>query len=107
VRLEIESRAATNRARIGTQFFPASGATSSEPFFERTGERGLVNGPSLGTRPRWAGAGQEPKLETAIREALRQPGRTEGVRKIAERFGVNPGTVQRISRPFEGAGVAV
>jgi DNA invertase Pin-like site-specific DNA recombinase len=48
-----------------------------------------------------------PELETAIREALRQPGRTEGVRKIAERFGVNPGTVQRISRPFEGAGVAV
>ena len=32
-------------------------------------------------------------------------GRTEGVRKIAERFGVNPGTVQRISRPFEGANV--
>jgi hypothetical protein len=25
------------------------------------------------------------------------------VRKIAERFGVNPGTVQRISRPFEDA----
>jgi hypothetical protein len=24
------------------------------------------------------------------------------VRKIAERFGVNPGTVQRISRPFAG-----
>jgi len=23
------------------------------------------------------------------------------VRKIAERFGVNPGTVQRIARPFE------
>jgi hypothetical protein len=32
---------------------------------------------------------------------------TEGVRKIAARFGVNPGTVQRISRPFEGASVAV
>jgi DNA invertase Pin-like site-specific DNA recombinase len=44
------------------------------------------------------------QLERAIREALRQPGRTEGVRKIAERFGVNPGTVQRISCPFEGAG---
>jgi hypothetical protein len=24
-----------------------------------------------------------------------------GVRKIAERFGVDPGTVQRISRPFD------
>jgi len=48
-----------------------------------------------------------PELVTAIREALSQPGRTEGVRKIAERFGVNPGTVQRISRPFECAGVAL
>jgi hypothetical protein len=25
---------------------------------------------------------------------------------IAERFGVNPSTVQRISRPFDGASVA-
>jgi hypothetical protein len=39
--------------------------------------------------------------------ALNKPGRTEGVRKIAERFGVNAGTVQRISRPFDGAGVGV
>jgi hypothetical protein len=31
------------------------------------------------------------------------PGRTEGVRKIAARFGVDPATVQRISRPFAGA----
>jgi DNA invertase Pin-like site-specific DNA recombinase len=38
------------------------------------------------------------KLENAIREALNKPGRP-GVRKIAERFGVDPGTVQRISRP--------
>lgn len=29
--------------------------------------------------------------------------RTEGVRKIAARFGVDPGTVQRISRPFVDA----
>jgi hypothetical protein len=36
-----------------------------------------------------------------------KPGRTEGVRKIAARFGVDPGTVQRISRrPFDGASVA-
>jgi DNA invertase Pin-like site-specific DNA recombinase len=46
------------------------------------------------------------KTEEAIREALNAPGRTEGVRKIAARFGVDPGTVQRISRPFEGASVA-
>jgi hypothetical protein len=44
-----------------------------------------------------------------IRKALAAPGRS-GVRKIAERFGVDPGTVQRISRrrPFaEGAASVV
>jgi DNA invertase Pin-like site-specific DNA recombinase len=41
-----------------------------------------------------------PELEERIRAALDKPGRTEGVRKIAARFGVNPKTVQRISRPF-------
>jgi DNA invertase Pin-like site-specific DNA recombinase len=40
------------------------------------------------------------ELENRIREALRTPGRP-GVRQIAERFHVSPGTVQRISRPFE------
>jgi DNA invertase Pin-like site-specific DNA recombinase len=46
-------------------------------------------------------------LEERIRAALDEPGRP-GVRKIAARFGVDPGTVQRISRPFaEGASVAV
>ena len=44
-----------------------------------------------------------PELENRIREALNEPGRTDGVRKIADRFGVNPGTVQRISRPFEAS----
>ena len=29
-----------------------------------------------------------------------------GVRVIAKQFGVDPGTVQRISRPFDGASVA-
>ena len=38
--------------------------------------------------------------------ALNAPGRTEGVRKIAARFGVNPSTVQRIGRPFDGVRVA-
>ena len=46
------------------------------------------------------------QLEKRIREALATPGRP-GVRVIAERFGVNPSTVQRISRPFDGASVAV
>ena len=38
--------------------------------------------------------------------ALRTPGRTEGVRKIAERFGVDPSTVQRISRPLDVSAAA-
>ena len=46
------------------------------------------------------------ETEKAIRVALNKPGRTEGVRKIAARFGVDPGTVQRISRPFEDASIA-
>jgi hypothetical protein len=43
-------------------------------------------------------------LEKRILAALKAPGRTEGVRKIAARFGVDPSTVQRISRPFSDAG---
>jgi len=43
-----------------------------------------------------------PALEKRIREALAAPGRP-GVRVIAKRFGVNPGTVQRISRPSSTA----
>ena len=42
----------------------------------------------------------DPELEKRIREALKAPGRTEGVRKIAARFGVNASTVQRINGPF-------
>jgi Resolvase, N terminal domain len=38
-----------------------------------------------------------------VRAGLGRP----GIRVIAERFGVNPSTVQRISRPFDGASVAV
>src|SRR5262249_23788248 len=40
-----------------------------------------------------------PALEKRIREALATPGRPGG-RVIAKRFGVDPGTEQRISRPF-------
>jgi DNA invertase Pin-like site-specific DNA recombinase len=43
-----------------------------------------------------------PELEQRIREALDKPGRS-GVRKIAAQFGVDPSTVQRISRPLEVA----
>jgi DNA-binding MarR family transcriptional regulator len=45
------------------------------------------------------------ELENRIKAALAKPGRP-GVRKIAEQFGVDPGTVQRISRPLEAGGVA-
>jgi DNA invertase Pin-like site-specific DNA recombinase len=62
--------------------------------------RAKAEGKQLG-RPRIA-----PALDARILAALKAPGRTEGVRKIAKRFGVDPGTVQRISRPFDGASVA-
>ena len=51
-----------------------------------------------------------PRIAAELRErieaALKAPNRTEGVRVIAERLGVNPSTVQTISmelarRPFE------
>jgi DNA invertase Pin-like site-specific DNA recombinase len=44
----------------------------------------------------------DPKLKKRISEALAAPGRIEGVRKIAERLGVNPGTVQSISMELSG-----
>ena len=62
--------------------------------------RAKAEGKQLG-RPRISS-----ELEAKVLAALRAPGRTEGVRKIAKRFGVNPGTVQRISRPLESAEAA-
>jgi DNA invertase Pin-like site-specific DNA recombinase len=57
-------------------------------------------------RARDEGKRLAPALEKRIREALATPGRP-GVRVIAKQFGVNPGTVQRISRPFEQDAVAL
>ena len=57
-------------------------------------KRAVSEGQTLGRPP------IAPELEKRIYAALKAPGRTEGVRKIAARFGVNPKTVQRISRPF-------
>ena len=57
-----------------------------------------------GHRASWKRLGRPPipdDKQDAIREALKE--RTEGVRKIAARFGVDPSTVQPISvamRPF-------
>lgn len=42
-----------------------------------------------------------PELEKQIQTALNERKFTgEGVRGIAKRFGIDPSTVQRISRPF-------
>jgi DNA invertase Pin-like site-specific DNA recombinase len=62
--------------------------------------RAKVEGKKLG-RPRLA-----PALGARILAALNEPGRTKGVRKIAEELGVSPSTVQALSRPLAGAGVA-
>ena len=62
-------------------------------------KRAKSEGKQLG-RPRIA-----PALEERIRKALATPGRP-GVRVIAKQFGVDPGTVQRVSRPFEGGASA-
>ena len=46
--------------------------------------------------------GRPPPMKDMLKQrivaALKAPGRTDGVRKIAKRFGVNPSTVQAISR---------
>jgi len=60
--------------------------------------RAVDEGKQLG-RPRL-----DADLEARIKKALNEPGRP-GVREIARRFGVAPGTVQRISRPFEASAV--
>ena len=63
--------------------------------------RARSEGKQLG-RPRIA-----PELEKRILDALNKPGRIEGVRKIAARFGVDPSTVQRISNsPFDESAAA-
>src|SRR5262245_45019684 len=59
--------------------------------------RARSEGKRLG-RPRIAA-----ELEKRILAALKSPGRTEGVRKIAARFGADPSTVQRINRPFDAS----
>jgi DNA invertase Pin-like site-specific DNA recombinase len=60
------------------------------------GQAGLARARSEGKR-----LGRPPiPVELEAHAALNKPGHTEGVRKIAERFGVHPATVQRISRPF-------
>ena len=57
------------------------------------GRRAKGEGKQLG-HPRIA-----PELEARILTALKASGRTEGVREIAKRLAVDPGTVQRIRPP--------
>jgi hypothetical protein len=67
-------------------------------------ERAMIRNESVlasrgpGVRVNASGVPQSPPHWT--------PGRP-GVRVIAKQFGVNPGTVQRISRPFEQDAVAL
>ena len=44
-----------------------------------------------------------PRIPVALEK---DSGRAEGVPKIAKRFGVDPSTVQRISRPLDGVSPA-
>ena len=78
--------------------------------FERSIIRERVRAGLLRARREGKRLGRPPipaDLEKRILATLKAPGRTEGVRRIAARFGVDPSTVQRISRPFDGASVAV
>jgi DNA invertase Pin-like site-specific DNA recombinase len=63
--------------------------------------RAVREGKQLG-RPRLA-ADIERRISVALK-ARKETG--DSVRKIAARFGVDPSTVQRISRPLDGTGVA-
>ncbi len=63
--------------------------------------RAVSEGKHLG-RPRLA-ADLERRISAALK-ARKETG--DSVRKIAARFGVDPSTVQRISRPLDGAAVA-
>jgi DNA invertase Pin-like site-specific DNA recombinase len=63
--------------------------------------RAVSEGKQLG-RPRLA-ADIERRISVALK-ARKETG--DSVRKIAARFGVDPSTVQRISRPLNGAAVA-
>jgi DNA invertase Pin-like site-specific DNA recombinase len=87
------------RTPAGKAMFQMMGVFSE---FERAMIRervraGLARARSEGKRLGRPSIGSD--LERRIREALARPGRA-GVRKIAAEFGVDPSTVQRISRPL-------
>jgi len=85
---------ANGQARLGNicPYSPTSSGASfrkgSAPAFQGRAERANAS----------AGLSIKEALRLRIVAALRAPGRTEGVRKIAQKIGVNPSTVQAISR---------
>ena len=83
---------------------PASSLAVTRAMIQKRVRAGLARARSEGKR--FGRPPIAPALEKRIREALATPGRP-GVRVIAKQFGVNPGTVQRISRPFEQDAVAL
>jgi hypothetical protein len=86
----MKSGVLTRRPRLARPCFRCLGVFAE---FERSMIRERVRAGLA----RAKGEGKPAKLENAIREALNKPGRP-GVRKIAERFGVDPGTAGLAAR---------
>jgi DNA invertase Pin-like site-specific DNA recombinase len=97
--LYLHQQGIDTRTPAGKAMFQMMGVFAE---FERTMIRERVNAGLKRARAQGRVGGRpriDPDLEARIRTALAEPGRG-GVRAIAEQFGVAPGTVQRISRPF-------
>src|SRR5215472_5283431 len=68
----------------------------------------MLRSNSLAIRGRWVIAARKGRAQVAQRVGVGPGGSWRpGVRVIAKQFGVDPGTVQRISRPFAAASVVV
>src|SRR5262245_2362776 len=64
----------------------------------------MIRSNSLAIRVRWVIAARKGRAEVAQGDGVGAGGSWRpGVRVIAKQFGVDPGTVQRISRPFAAA----
>ena len=68
----------------------------------------MLRSNSLAIRVRWVIAARKGRAQVAQRVGVGPGGSWRpGVRVIAKQFGVDPATVQRISRPFAAASVVV